>query len=294
MQLHGIIPALITPFGEDEELDLDGVRRMLDYTIEAGVHAVFVSGSTGEAYAMSLDERIRLFECAVEHVGKRVPVGAGTGANATRDVVRLSQAAEAAGCDYVSIITPSFITPSAEEMYEHYAAAAESVKLPVLLYGNPARTNNPLPTGLVARLARDYPNIKGIKDSTGDLQQFAGYVRECPEDFWTIMGRDSMVVAGLQYGGVGAICGSANIVPDILVRMYEAFRSGDLEEALRLQRMVIPLREAFALGSFPAMLKHAVKLLGLPSGVLRRPLRWLNSADEAKLAAILKTLGRQV
>ncbi len=294
MQLHGIIPALITPFADDEELDLDGLRWMLDYVIEAGVHAVFVSGSTGEAYAMSVDERIRVFEVAAEHVAGRVPVGAGTGANTTRDAVHLSQAAEAAGCDYVSIITPSFITPSVEELYDHFAAAAEAMKLPALLYGNPARTNNPLLTQLVARLARDYANIKGIKDSTGDLQQFAAYIRECPDDFWTIMGRDSLVLAGLQYGGVGAICATANIVPEVLVGIYDCFQAGDMQEALRLQRLINPLREAFSLGSFPAMIKHAVKLLGRPGGVLRRPLTWLSESDEARLIPILRSLGCQI
>lgn len=291
MTLAGIIPALITPFRQDEELDLDGLRWMLDYVIEAGVHAVFACSSTGEAYALSFEERVELYEATVTHVRGRVPVGVGTGANTTREVVRLCQAAEAAGCDYVSILTPSFITPSVEELYDHYAAAAEAVKIPVLLYGNPARTANPLPTSLVARLARDHPTIRGIKDSTGDLQQFAAYIRDCPPDFWTIMGRDSMVLAGLVYGGAGAICGTANIVPEALVRLYDAFQAGDLTEALRLQRLVNPLREAFSIGSFPAMIKHAVNMLGRPGGALRRPIRPLSREQEAKLTPVLRELG---
>ncbi len=291
MKLHGIIPALITPFAEDEELDLDGLRWMLDYVIGAGVHAVFVTGSTGEAYAMSVDERIKVFEVATQHVAGRVPVGGGTGANTTREVVRLGEAAEAADCAYVSITTPTFITPSVEELYDHFSAAAEAVKIPVLLYANPARTGSGLPTQLVARLAKDHPNIKGIKDSTGDLQQFAAYVRECPDDFWAIMGRDSLVLAGLQYGGVGAICATANIVPEVLVRLYDCFQAGDLREALRLQQLVNPLREAFALGSFPAMIKHAVNLLGRPAGVPRRPTKGLSASEEAKLIPILRNLG---
>lgn len=291
MKLHGIIPALITPFSEDEELDLDGLRWMLDYVIEAGVHAIFVSGSTGEAYAMSADERIKLFEEAVKHVGGRVPLGAGTGANTTRDTVRLSQRAEAAGCDYISVITPSFITPSAPQLYQHYSAVAEAVKIPVLLYGNPQRTNNYLSTELVARLAGDHENIKGMKDSTGDLTQFASYIRECPDDFWAIMGRDSLVLAALQYGAVGAICATANIVPEVLVKLYDSFQAGNIEEALRLQRLIVPLRQAFALGSFPAMIKHAVKLLGRRGGPPRRPIGWLTRSEEEKLIPILKDLG---
>ncbi len=294
MQLHGIIPALVTPFDAQEELDLDSLRWMLDYVIEAGVHAVFVSGSAGEAFAMSIPERIKVFETTVQHVAGCVPVGAGTGATTTRDVVTLCRAAEAAGCDYVSIITPSFIKPSAEELYDHFAAAAESVTLPVLLYGNPARTNISLPAELVARLARDYPNIKGIKDSSGDLQLFAAYIRECPSDFRAIMGRDSLVLAALMYGGVGAISATANIVPQVLVKIYDSFRAGDLQEALRLQRLLNPLREAFSLGTFPAMIKHALRLLGRPGGMLRRPLKPLSSADEARLVPILRNLGCQV
>ena len=291
MQIHGIIPALITPFAEDEQVSVDGVRGMLDFVIEGGVHSVFVSGSTGEAYAMSVEERIRLFEVASTHVAGQVPVGAGTGANTTRDVVSLCRAAEAAGCDYVSILTPCFITPSVAELYDHFSAAAEAVRLPVLLYSNPARTTNPLPTALVARLARDQANIRGIKDSSGDLHQFAAYIRECPDEFWAIMGRDSLVLASLHYGGVGAICATANLVPEVLVRIYDCFQAGNLEEALRLQRLVNPLREAFSLGSFPAMIKHAAKLLGRPAGMLRRPLTWLSASDEEKLIPILKSLG---
>lgn len=294
MKLHGIIPALITPFDEYENVDFDGFCEMLDFVIDAGVHAVFVSGSTGESYAMSVDERIELTGLAIRHIAGKVPVGAGTGANSTRDVVRLCVAAEESGCDYVSVITPTFITPSVDQLYDHFAAAAETVSIPILLYGNPARTQNRLPASLVARLARAYPNIRGIKDSSGDLQQFAAYVRECPEGFWSIMGNDAMVLAGLQYGAVGAICATANIVPGVLVQLYESFMAGDIEEALHHQKLIIPLREAFALGSFPAMLKHATRMLGLPSGRPRRPIGWLTTAQEEHLVPVLESLGCQI
>ena len=285
--IKGIIPAMVTPFNEDESLNEDGLRIVIDRLIDKGVHGIFTIGSTGEFWAMSVEEKRRVYEITVEATGKRVPVYLGTCANTTAEAVVLSEYAQEAGAECISVLTPSFIRPTDDELFDHYAAIAKSVDIPVLLYGNPARTGVPLSTALVARLASAFENIVGIKDSTGDLTQSMEYVLKCPKDFKLIMGRDTLIFAALMHGAAAAIAASANVAPEIAVGIYENFVAGDLEEALRFQRKLAPLRLAFTLGSFPVVLKEGAEMVGLPAGPARPPIGPMTPENREQLRRIL-------
>ncbi|MCK4299353.1 MAG: 4-hydroxy-tetrahydrodipicolinate synthase, partial [Planctomycetes bacterium] len=217
----GIIPAVVTPFDEQAEVVEEALATILNHLIEAGVHGVFVCGSTGEYWALSPQEKQRIFEVTVATAKGRVPVFAGTGADTTALTVTLSQQAEEARADFVSVVTPSTIRPTDDELYQHYATVARNVDIPLVLYNNPARTGVHIAPSVAARLAEQFGNVVGIKDSSGDLTTTGEFMRLTPELFAVLAGRDTLIYPTLAMGGAGAIAATANIVPELVVRVYE-------------------------------------------------------------------------
>lgn len=287
--IKGIIVAMITPFHDDESLDQEGLRTVVRYLIERGVHGLFPGGSQGEFYALTGEERRRVLEVTLEAAQGQAFVVAHAGAITTRQAVSLARHAETAGADAVAAITPFFIHPTQEELYRYYVDLASATSLPVLAYDNPGRTAVSLLPATVARIAADAPNFVGIKDSSGDLTRFAEHVRLCPASFRAFMGRDSLIFAALMHGGAGAVSATANVVPDLAVGIYEAVTAGDLERARELQGQLSPVRMAFGLGTFPAVVKEAMHMIGLPAGPARRPVGPLSDEARARLCEILES-----
>ncbi len=288
----GIIPAVITPMTEDEELDEKGMEVLIAHLIAAGVDGIFTVGTAGEFWALSIEEKQRIYECTVACAKGKVPVYLGTGANTTREAVRLAELAQRAGADCLSVLTPTFIAPSDEELFRHYRSIARAVELPVLLYTNPDRTGVKVSADLAQRLAEEVENIAGIKDSSGDLSLTAEYLRRSPDSFHVLMGRDTLIYAGLAQGAAGAIAASANIAPELSVGIFENFVWGDMNKALDFQQRLAPLRQAFGLGTFPAMLKAGAELLGLPGGPPRAPVGRLSAAQRQQLRDALVQMGK--
>jgi len=289
LTVKGIIPAMVTPLDQDEKIDEAGIRKIINYLIDSGVHGIFVCGSQGESYALTEDEKRKVIEISVDEVNGRVPVYAGTGAVTTKATIRLSRYAVDVGADAVTIVTPYFIKPSQDELYMHYKRIAESVDSPILIYNNPGRTNVNLEAETVKKLA-DIDNIVGIKDSSGDLTLTAQYIMECPDDFAVLAGRDSLILATLLYGGKGAVAATANVAPRLVVGIYESFIRGDLDKARELQFKLLPLRLAFSLGTFPVVVKEAMNLMRKPSGPAKSPVSSLPEDKKAKLKSLLEEI----
>src|SRR5262249_353882 len=266
MRIHGIIPPVATPMQANEDLDLPRLKWFLDHLIRNGVHGVFVLGTNSEFYALDEREKQEVIATAVAHVRKRVPVFAGTGAETTREAVRLTKMAEREGADGVSVITPYFISPTQQEICDHYRRIAESTSLPVVLYNNPGTCGGlKIDVDSVARLS-EIPNILGIKDSSGDLQNTLDYIRVVPERFSVLMGRDAVIFSALMFGARGAVPATANIAPEVLVEIYEAFQRGDQEASKAAQMRLNPIRLALAVGTQPSGVKSALALLGMSIG----------------------------
>jgi 4-hydroxy-tetrahydrodipicolinate synthase len=291
MKIHGIIPPVATPLRDDEELDLPRFRSFLDHLIANGVHALFVLGTNGEFYAFDEHEKQTLVATALEHVRGRVPVWVGTGAETTREVIRLTRMAEREGAAGVSVITPYFILPNQNELHDHYARIAESTSLPVLLYNNPS-TCGGLSIGVdtLARLTR-LSNIRGVKDSSGDLQNTCEYLRVAPPEFRVLMGRDTLLFPALMMGVHGAVPATANLAPALLVEIYETFQRGDLQASKAAQLRLNPLRLALTLCTPPGAVKAALKLLGTSIGPCRRPIADLTPDKVSKMEAALRAAG---
>jgi len=291
-EIRGIVVPVVTPFDADESVNEAALRRIANYLIDSGVHGLFPSGSQGELWALTTDEKKRVMDVVIEETAGRAFVMPSTGAVTTRESIELTQHAERSGADAVSVITPYFIKPSDDELREHFERIAGSVSIPVLAYNNPDRTGVSIRPSVAAAVARACANFQGIKDSSGDLTNTSAYIEACPPAFKVFMGRDTMIYAGLAYGCVGAVAATANVAPDIVVGIYDAFVAGDHERALELQRKLAPLRRAFTLGSFPVVVKDAMELMGLPAGPCRAPIRSLTGAARQELIRILRDLGK--
>jgi 4-hydroxy-tetrahydrodipicolinate synthase len=281
---------MVTPLTEADEVNQAALKRLTRHLIDGGCHGVFATGSQGEFWALTPDEKSAIWEAVVEAAGGQVAVYAGTAAETTREVVELTRRAEKAGVDAVSVLTPYFISPSDPQLADHYRAVAEATALPVLLYSNPARTGVKLSVDLVARLAQ-IQNIVGIKDSSGDLELTAEYLRVVPDTFSVLMGRDTLIYAALVCGAKGAIAATANVNPRLVAQIYDRFVAGDLAGARRAQAALAPLRMAFSWGTFPVVIKEALDLMGMPAGPARAPVGPLREDQRERLKVVLHEMG---
>jgi 4-hydroxy-tetrahydrodipicolinate synthase len=291
MRIHGIIPPVATPMQANEDLDLPRLRWFIDHLISAGVHGIFVLGTNSEFYALDEREKQEIIATAVAHVNKRVPVYAGTGAESTREVVRLTKMAEREGVDGVSIITPYFVSPTQQEIFDHYRRCAEQTALPVILYNNPATCGGvKIDVETVARLS-EIPNILGVKDSSGDLQNTIEMIRVVPERFSVLMGRDTLIFSALQFGARGAVPATGNIAPALLAEIYDRFQRGDLEGSKAAQLRLNPLRLALTLCTAPGAVKEALRLAGRSIGPCRSPVSGITPEKLPKMRAALVAAG---
>jgi 4-hydroxy-tetrahydrodipicolinate synthase len=289
-QPKGIIPAMVTPFTSDGKINVGALRKLTNYLIDGGVHGLFPVGSQGEFYALTFDEKKTVIETVVEETRGRVPVYAGTGAITTREAIALTRMAEAAGVSAASVLTPYFIHPNENELFEFYSAVAKSTRLPLLLYNNPGRTGVNISANFVVRASK-IENIVGVKDSSGDLTLTAEYIRRTDKGFSVLAGRDTLIYGTLCYGGKGSIAATANVAPKILVEIYEAFMAGDMKRSLEAQFRLAPLRLAFDLGTFPVVIKEALNLLGIDAGVGIAPVGGIKPEAKEELKKILKEMG---
>jgi len=288
----GIIPAVVTPLTTDGKFNENAMRKLINFLIDGGVHGLFVVGTTGEFYGLTPEEKRDIYMVAMDETRGRVPVYVGTNGITTRETVMLTQIAEECKVDAISVLTPMFVSPSQDQLIKHYQAIASGTSLPVILYNNPPKTSVNLSPPTVAKLA-EVPNIVGIKDSSGDMTVTAEYIRltQDNDSFSVLMGRDTLIYGALCYGAKGSIASCANVAPGLCVDIYEKFIAGDLKGSLKAQFTLAPLRIAFTLGTFPAVIKESLILLGIEAGPCMDPAGPLTDEERAKLRKVLVEMG---
>jgi len=291
----GIIPAMVTPFDKNNEICKEATIRVINHLLNGNVHGIFVSGSQGEFWALTDKEKEKIFKITVDVVDERVPVYAGTGAESTNEVIRLTKKAKDYGINAASIITPYFINPTQDELFSHYVKIANKVDIPILVYSNPGRTGVNISPSMLEKLKEECDNVVGIKDSSGDLTITSEYIKRCGDKFSVLAGRDTLILATLIYGGKGAIAACGNVVPDLIVKIYENFVLGNIKEALEAQYKLAPLRHAFSYGSFPVVIKEALNMMGMSVGSCREPIysSSISIENKRKLKEVLNNLGIQ-
>ncbi len=292
ISLNGIVPPIVTPVDAHENVDPEGLKEVIKHVMDGGVHGILVNASNGEFYAFDFENQKKSIETTIEFVNKKIPVYAGTSAITTKESIKLSEMAEKAGADALSVLTPMFVTPTEDELYEHFAAIAKSTSLPVLLYNNPGKTNNAITPALLKRLA-GIDNIVGIKNTAMDFSVTMKYIEATShrDDFAVFGGIDYYIYATLCHGGAGSVAGTANVAPRLVVDIYENYSRGDHLGALEAQKALMPLRDAYGLGTFPVMMKVMLNILGVKAGKPVRPVSYVSPETEKKAKSVLQQMG---
>lgn len=287
-QFAGLTVALITPF-RDGAVDEAALRRLVDFHVEQGTDCISPVGTTGESPTLTHEEHERVIALVCEHAAGRIRVMAGTGSNSTQEAIRLTRFARRAGADAALMVAPYYNKPTQEGFYRHYAAVAEAVDLPIVLYNIPGRTAKNMEPETVARLA-EIPNIVAIKESTGSMDQASQILVSC--DLTLLSGDDSLTLPLMAIGGSGVVSVVGNIVPRDVQAMMAAFRNGRVLEAQRWHARLFPLcRDMLGLSTNPIPIKAAMALLGRDTGEVRLPLTPLSDQEREKLRGTLRRYG---
>lgn len=286
-RLRGVFVPLLTPFQADGELDPPALERLVEYVLAAGVHGLFVGGTTGEFALLSTAERQRVAEIVVAQAAGRVPVVIHAGAPSTREAIQLAQHAQSIGAPAVAVVSPYFFALPEDALVAHYVAVAAAVpRLPVLLYNIPQRTANALLPHIAAQIVRRCANVIGIKDSSGNLSQTIEY-RALRDNFQVAQGADGLLVAGLAMGIEATVSGNANVFPELAVAVFEAWWRGDQAAARAAQATFDSARQPLRSGSDMSLFKRVLATRGVAVGDVRSPLR---SATEDEVQAALDAL----
>jgi len=281
--------AIVTPFKGDR-IDYDKLGELIDWQISEGTDAIIICGTTGESSTMTDVEQKETIKFAVEKVNKRIPVIAGTGSNNTRHSIDLSKYAESVGVDGLLIVTPYYNKTTQAGLIEHYFAIANNVSTPIIVYNVPGRTGlNILPKTL-AEMAK-HPNIKAVKEASGNISQVAEILRLCPDDFDVYSGNDDMIVPLLSLGGIGVISVVANILPKDTHNMVMNYIQGDVKNARDLQLNMKGLINALFIETNPIPIKTAMNLLEMKVGNLRLPLISMSENNLNLLAQEMESYG---
>ncbi|MEI9994000.1 MAG: 4-hydroxy-tetrahydrodipicolinate synthase [Rhizomicrobium sp.] len=284
-RIKGSIPALITPM-KDGKVDEAAFRKLVSWQIAQGSHGLVPCGTTGESPTLSHDEHMRVIEICVEEANGRVPVIAGAGSNATAEAISLTRFAKKVGADAVLSVTGYYNKPTQEGLYRHYAAIAEAVDIPILLYNIPGRAIVEISVDTMARLAK-LPTVIGVKDATANLMRPSRERLACGKDWRLISGEDGTALGYMAHGGHGCISVTANIAPRLCAQFQEACMRGAFAEALAIQDTLMPVHDAMFVEASPAPVKFAASLLGLCGDEVRLPL--VAATDNAR-AVVRKAL----
>ena len=290
LDLHGVVPPTITAFDEDESVDYEATAAHARFVVDHGAHGVFPLGTNGEFPLLTPDERDDVVEAVVETVGDDAPVIAGVGAPSTRETVGHAERAEMAGADGVVVVTPYYYPLDHDAAVAHYRRVAESVDLPVYVYHIPSKTGNSLSLETLDALA-DLDNLAGLKDSSKDVPWLGQAIDAHPE-LTFLAGSDSLLFPGLEVGCTGMVSAVANVFPELVVDLYEAYDAGEEDRARELQSTVYDVRDALKRGPYMAGVKTALDLrdVGFSPGPLRSPLRTMDDGDREALATDLSEL----
>jgi 4-hydroxy-tetrahydrodipicolinate synthase len=279
VNFKGSMPALITPM-RNGKLDELSLAKFVEWQISQGSHGLVPVGTTGESPTVSEAEHKRVIEITVEAAGRRVPVIAGAGSNNTAEAIEYASFAKKVGADGALVVVPYYNKPTQDGIYAHFKAVARAVDIPIILYNVPGRTVANASVETIARLAKDCPNIVGIKDATADLSRVSRQRLMSGKGFTQLCGEDGTALGFNAHGGVGCISVTANVAPKLCAQMQEATLNGDYATAIAIQDRLMPLHHALFVETNPSPVKYAASLLGLASPDVRLPMVEVSEATK--------------
>lgn len=282
----GAITALVTPF-KNGKVDEGALKKLVEFQIGKGINGIVPCGTTGEAPTLSYEEHKRVIELVVKFTKKRVPVIAGTGANSTEEAIELTEFAKKVGADGALLVCPYYNKPSQEGLYRHFKKIAETIDIPIILYNIPGRTGVNMLPETVVKLSK-IPNIVGIKEASGSLEQVSEIIKNVQKDFVVLSGDDSLTLPMLSLGGMGVISVASNIIPDKISQMVSFYLSGKVEKARQIHLEYYDFMKAMFIETNPVPVKTAMSLLGMIEPDVRLPLCEMSDANIVKLKAVLE------
>lgn len=289
---RGTFTALVTPFFADGSIDEAAFRRLIDFQFDQGVTGIVPVGTTGESPTLSYEEHKRVIRLAVECARGRGPVIGGTGANSTDEAIELTASAEAAGCEGVLQVAPYYNKPSAEGLFQHFKAVADSTKCKVILYSVPGRCGIDIPVEVTVRLAAACANVVCLKEAGGSVERVNQLVAAVPRGFTILSGDDSLTLPFIAVGAAGVISVASNLIPRQMSDLVNAALADDLPGARRLHQQYYPLLSSLMkLDSNPVPIKAAMALRGHMAGGLRLPMIAMEESKIAELGAVMASLG---
>jgi len=286
---QGSLVALVTPF-RDDQVDEPKLRELVEFHVANGTDAIIPCGTTGESPTLSHDEHKRVVEVVIEAARGRVPVVAGTGSNSTAEAIDLTAHAKKAGAAGALVVNPYYNKPTQEGLYRHFKAIAEGVDIPILVYNIQSRTAVNVETDTLARLAK-IPNIVGVKEASGSLDQMTQVILACGPDFSVLSGDDNLTLPLMAVGGRGVVSVVANIVPRDTAEMAHAALEGDWKRARDLFHRLFPLCRAMFIETNPIPVKEAMAMLGMIAPEFRLPLCRMADANRERLKTVLQQFG---
>lgn len=285
---RGSIVALVTPM-LDDQVDLGRLRELVEYHIESGTHAIVAAGTTGEAGTLTRDEKLLVIKTVVEQASERIPVIAGTAENATKACIELTEQAMESGACAALIMTPAYIKPTQEGLFEHYSQIAQAVPIPIILYNVSHRTACDLLPETVARLSH-ISNIIGIKEANGQMTRLQQLLRECEGRIDVYSGDDLTAASWMLAGAKGVISVTANVAPAHVAKLCDTALDGEHADCLRMQEQLMPLHRAIFVESNPIPVKWALHRVGLMNDEIRLPLTRLSTEYRSGLEQALRSL----
>lgn len=286
----GSLVALVTPMRPDGALDLDGLKRLIDWHVEQGTDGLVIVGTTGESPTVDQAEHCQLIRVAALHAAGRIPVIAGTGANSTAEAIELTQCAKQAGAVAGLSVAPYYNKPTQEGLYRHFKAIAEAVDLPLILYNVPGRTVADIGNDTVFRLAQ-VPGVIGIKDATGNIERGSELIKRAPKGFAVYSGDDASGLALMLMGGQGVISVTSNVAPKLMHEMCVAAFAGELSRAREINFRLFGLHQKLFVEANPIPVKWALAEMGLIGRGIRLPLTELSAAHHETLRTALREAG---
>ena len=286
-----MIPAMVTPFDENLELDLKQARALARRLVEGGSDALVINGTTGESPTVFYPQKMKLFEAVVAEVGGEVPIIANVGDNCTADTVDFAQDVQKLGVDAFMLVVPYYNKPPQEGLYQHFKTIAESVDLPCILYNIPGRCVINMTAETTLRLANDVENIVAIKEASGNLEQVAAIIKDAPDGFDVYSGDDSLTYEMMKLGAAGVISTAGNVSPARMKEITTLCAAGNFEEAKKAHDAFLPLMDELFVTANPIMVKEALNLMGWKVGPTRMPLCEMEPENHEKLKKALTDYG---
>ncbi len=290
LKLEGIWTPIPTPLTKQGRVDTDATRRLVDFHIEAGIDGLLPLGTSGEFALLQRAERKALVETVVDQANSRVPVVAGVSDPSIQNVLQLSSDAKDAGADGVIATPPYYFTTTDEGHYLHFKTISEAIDLPLMIYNIPEWTRSFVTPETVQRLADD-KLVVGMKYTENNLLNLIRFLKRSRSKISIFAGSDALAYSNLEFGGSGAIMGSANVAPRIASEIFDNHRKGNLAGAKAAQEKLLPIIDAFAVGKYPAALKEAMSLIGMPVGPLKEPLTALSTSEKKIVLGLLRQGG---